>query len=60
MRDQDESPWVISVVGPPAIAAALIFLLCMLPNEVITLLTAWVLGSFPIGVLMGHCVLSEE
>jgi hypothetical protein len=31
-----------------------------LPGQLLTILTAWILASFPIGVLFGHCVLSEE
>ncbi|HEY4171503.1 MAG TPA: hypothetical protein VGM42_00640 [Rhodopila sp.] len=29
-------------------------------NDVLTIVTAWILSSFPIGILIGHCVLSEE
>jgi hypothetical protein len=35
-------------------------MLRLLPSEVLTILMAWILTSFPIGVLIGHCVLSEE
>jgi hypothetical protein len=55
-----EQPGLIAIIGPPAIVAASLFLMHLLPNEMLTILTAWTLASFPIGVLIGHCVLSEE
>jgi Kef-type K+ transport system membrane component KefB len=60
MWSEDEPPGVISILGPPAIAALSVYVLHLLPNEVLAILTAWTLSSFPIGVLIGHCVLSEE
>ncbi len=60
MTEHDESPGLRSILGPPVLVAFGVFLLHMLPSDVFTVLTAWVLGSFPIGVLMGHCALSEE
>lgn len=60
MRSEDKPPGLVPVVGPPIIVAVSVFTLYMLPNEVLAVLTAWALGSFPIGVLIGHCVLSEE
>lgn len=60
MRSEDEPPGSVSLIGPPVIVAACVFLLHFLPNEVLVLLTAWILISFPIGVLIGHCALSEE
>ncbi len=59
MMKDDESPGLISIVGPPLLVVACVYLLHMLPSDVFMLLTAWVLASFPIGVLMGHCALSE-
>ncbi len=60
MGGQDESPGLVSVLGPPAIVAITALLLAMMPSEVRIALTVWTLASFPIGVLFGHCVLSEE
>jgi hypothetical protein len=60
MWSADETSGLIAILGPPAIVAAGIFLLHLLPNELLTILTAWTLASFPAGVLIGHCVLSEE
>ncbi len=56
----DESPGVVSVLGPPAIVAITALLLIFIPSEVRVILTVWTLASFPIGVLFGHCVLSED
>jgi hypothetical protein len=60
MGREDDSPGVVSVLGPPAIVAITAFLLILAPNEVRVILTVWTLASFPIGVLFGHCVLSED
>jgi hypothetical protein len=57
---EDESPGLIAILGPPTLVAAALLVLHMLPSEVLTFLTGWTLASFPIGVLIGHCVLSEE
>jgi hypothetical protein len=56
----DESSGVVSVLGPPAIVAITALLLILMPSEVRVVLTVWTLASFPIGVLFGHCVLSED
>ncbi|HBK07416.1 MAG TPA: hypothetical protein DDZ81_16450 [Acetobacteraceae bacterium] len=60
MRSEDESPGPVSLVGPPITVAVCVLMLYMLPHAVMVVLTVWTLGSFPIGVLIGHCVLSEE
>lgn len=60
MGERDGSPRIASILGPPGLVAAGVFVLHMLPNELLTLLTVWVLVSFPIGVLIGHCALSEK
>jgi hypothetical protein len=49
-----------SFVGPPVAAVLIVFFIYVLPREVVTVLVAWTLGSFPIGVLIGHCALSEQ
>jgi hypothetical protein len=40
-------------------AAGTAVLLSLFPAEMLTVLTIWILASFPIGVLIGHCILSE-
>jgi hypothetical protein len=60
MGSEDGPPGLTAILGTPALVAASIFVLHLLPGEVLTILTAWILASFPIGVLIGHCVLSEK
>jgi hypothetical protein len=60
MGKDDESPGMVSVLGPPAIVIIAAILLFLMPSEVRIALAVWTLASFPIGVLFGHCVLSEE
>ena len=51
---------LIIILGLPLLVTTGMFMLYFLPSEVLTFLTAWILVSFPIGVLIGHCVLNEE
>jgi hypothetical protein len=51
---------LISVLGPPVGVVASAYGIYLLPADLQVLLLAWVLASLPIGVLFGHCVLSEE
>ena len=60
MWSQDEPLGPIAILGPPALVAMILFMLHMLPAQVLGMLTVWILASFPIGVLIGHCALSEE
>jgi hypothetical protein len=60
MWSENEPPGVIAILGAPAVVALGAYVLHLLPNEVLAILTVWTLSSFPIGVLIGHCVLSEE
>jgi hypothetical protein len=60
MISQDRSPELLSTGGLAATVASIIFLLYLMPSGVLAGLALWTLASFPIGVLIGHCVLSEE
>lgn len=60
MGSQDDLPRLLSMAGPAATAVMSAYLIHLLPNEVRMALAAWTLMSVPIGVLFGHCVLSEE
>ena len=60
MGTQDRSPRLASIIGPPAAIVAAALVLHLLPREVLAFLTAWILISLPVGVLIGHCVLSED
>jgi hypothetical protein len=46
--------------GPPVIVAVSAVMLRILPSQAVFLLMAWLLASCPIGILIGHCVLSED
>jgi hypothetical protein len=60
MWRQNDSPGMVSVLRPAAVVAIAVLLLALMPSEVWVALTIWTLASFPIGVLFGHCVLSEK
>jgi hypothetical protein len=60
MRSENEPFGLTAILGPAALVATGIFVLQLLPAQILDVLTAWTLASFPIGVLIGHCALSEE
>jgi hypothetical protein len=60
MGSQYGSPGLVSILGPPIIIAATVYGLYLLPGHLQAVLLVWTLASFPIGVLLGHCVLSED
>ncbi len=51
---------LFAMLGPPAIVVVTAGLLHVLPTDVLNLLTAWTLLSFPIGIIIGHLALSED
>jgi len=50
----------IAILRPLILVAVSGVLLHFLSPELLTGLITWALASLPIGVLVGHCVLSEE
>jgi hypothetical protein len=60
LRMEREDEGLTAILGTPALVAASIFVLHLLPREVLTFLMVWILASFPVGILIGHCVLSEQ
>ncbi|MGD0108717.1 MAG: hypothetical protein ABSC06_32470 [Rhodopila sp.] len=50
----------MAILGPLILVAVSGVLLYVLSPELLTCLITWALVSVPIGVLVGHCVLSEE
>ena len=60
MESDDKPLGLTAILGTPALVAASVFALHLLPSEILTFLILWFLASFPIGVLIGHCALSEE
>jgi hypothetical protein len=60
MGSEDGPSGPMAMLGTLALVVISILLLRVLPSQLLSFLTAWILASFPIGVLLGHCVLSEE
>lgn len=60
MTREDDPPGLISLLVPPALVAMSAVLLALMSNDMLIALAVWMLVSFPVGVLFGHCVLSEE
>jgi hypothetical protein len=51
---------ILEVGGPILLVAVGACLLQSLPDGVLEFLTAWTLVSVPVGVVIGHCALSED
>lgn len=49
--------WML--LGIPALIGSAIYLLHIMPGGILTVLTVWIMGSFPVGLLIGNCILSE-
>jgi hypothetical protein len=60
MEKGEDSPGLVAILGPPAIVAITALMLIVIPSEVRVVLIVWTLASFPIGVLFGHYILSED
>jgi hypothetical protein len=60
MENGEDSPGLVAILGPPAIVAITALMLIVIPSEVRVVLIVWTLASFPIGVLFGHYILSED
>jgi hypothetical protein len=51
---------LIALLGLPALVAASAFALRLVSSEVLDVLVVWTAASFPVGVLVGHCMLREH
>ena len=51
---------LIATLTLPACASVGVLAIYAMPNPLLTVLALWALGSVPLGVLIGHCALSEE
>jgi hypothetical protein len=49
-----------ATTGCLGLVVTIVWTLQALPYEVSTALCAWALASLPIGILVGHCALSED
>ncbi len=52
--------WPWSFLAPPLLVGLTLGFITIVPIEVIGGLLAWLLVSLPIGVLIGHCALSDR
>ena len=50
---------MMALLGPPIIAACGVWLMHLLQQEVLAVCIIWFLVSIPVGMLFGHCALSE-
>ncbi len=60
MERSEDPSGLLAMASFLGVVAAAIWVAQMLPGGVATALIAWILASFPIGVIVGHCALSEE
>ena len=60
MWHKNGPPEPVTIIGPLLLLAGCVFLLHLLPGQMLIFLIVWTFASFPIGVLIGHCVLSEQ
>ena len=58
--EEDSFSSVLSILVPALIVAVGACVVHSMPAGMLTLLTAWVLTSFPAGILFGHCALGED
>ena len=49
-----------AMLSLPVVVVGGMFVLRIVSTEVADVLTVWTLASFPIGMLVGHCVLREK
>jgi ABC-type multidrug transport system permease subunit len=57
---RDDQSGLAAVAGLLGFIVTAVYAVQMLPAEVSNFLMAWILLSCPIGVLIGHCALSEH
>ena len=60
MRSRDEPTALTRLIGPLAMLAATGIVLDLLPRDLLVFIAIWTLASFPIGVLVGHCIAKRE
>nr|WP_294544468.1 hypothetical protein [uncultured Rhodopila sp.] len=61
MGSEDDQSGLAAVTVLLGVLVAAIWAVQVLPSEVSGFLMAWILSSFPIGILIGHgCALSED
>ncbi len=60
MGSRDDKSGLVAAAGFLGFIVAAVYAVRILPREVSNFLMAWIMSSFPIGILIGHCALSED
>ncbi len=60
MGPKDDQTGLPAVAGLLGVAVVSIWTARALPHDVLAFLMAWILASVPVGMLFGHCALSED
>ena len=60
MSNHNETSRLTAILLPPTIVALGAIEIYLIPPQLQILLVVWVVASIPVGVLFGHCVLSEK
>jgi hypothetical protein len=60
MGGRANTPQLMITAGCLGLVTLATWAVQVLPTEVSAVLSAWALTSLPIGVLIGHCALSED
>jgi len=57
---RDDKPVLRAAAGFLGFLVTAAYAVRILPNEVSNFLMVWIMSSLPIGILIGHCTLSED
>jgi hypothetical protein len=60
MGSRDGKSGLAAAAGFLGFLVTAVYTAQILPGEVANFLMAWIMSSFPIGILIGHCALSED
>jgi|tagenome__1003787_1003787.scaffolds.fasta_scaffold12689758_1 hypothetical protein len=60
MDERAYTRWLTITAGCLGLVTTVTWAVQLLPTEVSAVLSAWVLASLPIGVLIGYCALGED
>ena len=60
MGSRQHQSGLVAAAGFLGFLVAAVYAVQVLPGEVSSFLMAWIMSSFPIGILIGHCALSED
>lgn len=60
MGSKDDTSGLAAAAGFLGFIVTAVYTVQILPGEVANFLTAWIMTSFPVGILVGHCALSGD